>query len=255
MKLTLRLAGFIGFVAFALLFAITFLSPIQIERAARGYIASEIRDRIEKPLGMDAGHKRVFDAIAADLETQHGEKLRALKHLITLDIDQLIADEVARMQDLSCVCRELLQRGLDAVRAMRISELESAAPQLRQIVEGRYVEIVSSLMRDLRIFAGVNAVAFLVLLILSMTRYERIRQIFVPGALLAISVVIASVFYVFGQNWFFVVLQADYVGWVYVVWVCVIFGFLIDIAIFRARATTQILQTLGSAVSTAAPPC
>lgn len=257
MKLRLRLIALVGLLVFVPLFAATFLSPIQVERAARGYIESNIKDRIEDTLGvpLDKAQESPLGRLAEKLAEQNKEKLDALRAQIASGLNERIAAEVARLQDLNCECRELLRRGLDIVTAGKMSELESVAPQLLQIIEGNYVEIVSSLMLDVRIFAGTNVIAFLALLAILIIRQDRARQSLIPGVLLAVSTALAAILYIFGQNWFFTILHADYMGWGYTIWVAVIFGFLIDIGVFEARMTMRILNALGSAASSATPSC
>lgn len=255
MKLTLRLIGLVGLLVFVPLFAATFASPIQVERAARSYIESEIKGHLQRVLGMasDKAQETRAGALAKKLAERHKEKIDALRARVASGLNERIAAEVARLQDLNCECRALLHRGLDAATAAGIAELESAEPQLRLIIEGKYAELVTGLMLDVRIFAGTNAAAFLILLVLSLTRQDRIRQLFIPGLLLAAATVIAAFFYLFGQNWFFAVLHADYMGWAYTAWTLVIFGFLSDIALFKARVTTAILDLFTATAN--ATPC
>lgn len=253
MKLTLRLIGLVGLLIFAPLFAATFASPIHVERAARGFIESKIKDHLQNVLGIasDKADETSVGRLAGKLADRHKEKLDELKDRLASGLNERIAAEVARMQDLNCECRELLRRGLDAATAAGIDAIEAAEPQLRRLIEGKYVELVSGLMLDLRIFAGTNAVAFLALLILSMTRQDRIRHLFIPGLLLAGAAAIAALFYLFGQNWFFAVLYSDFMGWGYTAFALVTYSFLIDISVFKARVTTHILTALGYAVTSA----
>lgn len=253
MKLTLRLIAVAGLLLFVPLLAVTFLSPIQVERAARGYIEDTIEQRVEDMLGFSVEKTRSLGHLATKLAGKHKEELQALKDRITSGLNERIAAEVARLQELSCTCRELLRTTLDLVVASQINAIEEIAPQLQQIIEGNYVEIVRSLMLDIRIFAGTNTVAFLLLLILSITRQDRIRQLFIPGLLLAISVILSSLNYAYGQDWFFVALQADYMGWAYAIWMIVIFSFLFDIALNRARVTSEILSAFGNSITSASP--
>lgn len=253
MKFGLRLIAVVGLLIFVPLFGMTFASPIQVERAARGYIEHTIEKRVEGMLGIGLDTARGAGRLAGKLLEKHKDKLEALKEQITSGLSERIATEVARLQDLSCTCRELLRTTLNLVATSQINAIESMAPQLQQIIEGNYVEIVRSLMLDVRIFAGTNAFAFLLLLVFSMTRQDRTRQLFVPALLLAITVLLASLTYAYGQDWFFVALQADYMGWAYAISMIFIFGFLLDIALNRARITGGILSVVGSTAASASP--
>lgn len=257
MKLTLRLIGLAGLLVFVPLLMATFASPIEVERAARGYIESKIKHHVEAILGevTEKASDTTLGRLAQKLAEKNKDKLQVLKDRLSSGLNERIAAEVARMQNLNCECRALLRVALDAVTAAEIADIEDIEPQLRRLIEGNYVEIVTSLMLDVRIYAGTNAAAFLVLLMLSLVRSDRVRPLFVPGILLAVSVTVAALLYVVGQNWFFAVLNADYMGWAYTAWMLVLFAFLIDIALFNARVTLRILEAFGLAVSTAAAPC
>ncbi|MBI1196490.1 MAG: hypothetical protein GC203_01350 [Phenylobacterium sp.] len=257
MKLTLLLIGLAGVILYGAVLALTFASPIHVERAARGFIQSQIERQIGSELRAIRAEARQPRAgrFAEALAERHSEEIAALQARLAADASGRIADVVARMQDLDCACRERLRQGLDAAVGLRISALERAEPQLRRIIEGKYGEITAGLLRDLRIFASANLLAFLLLVALSLLKPDRLRQLFVPGLLLAAAAVVASGLYLFGQNWFFTLLYADYVGWTYGVWLLLIFGLLADIALFRARVTTRVVDSVLYALGQSAVPC
>ena len=66
---------------------------------------------------------------------------------------------------------------------------------------------------------------------------------------------VAAAFYLPGQDWFYTILYNDYMGFGYVAYIGVIFGFLTDVVFNAARITTQvinsILNAIGSALSVA----
>ena len=98
------------------------------------------------------------------------------------------------------------------------------------------------------VLAATNLLAFLALLILSALKPQHIAPLFVPAILLCIATMASSGFYLFGQNWFFTILYADYTGFAYAVWLILIFGLLCDIALFKARVTRGIVHTLSAIV-------
>jgi len=253
MRLTLRALGLAGLVVFALAFAITFLSPIHVERAARGFIQGQIEAQIGDRLG-GAAETQVGRAARA-LAERHGEEIGALRKRLATGANAQIAAVIGRMQDPDCECRKRMVQALDAATESRIATLERAEPQLRRIIEGRYGEIVADLLRDLRIFTGTNLLAFLMLFVLSIAKPGHIRQLFVPGILLGTSAVAASCIYLFGQNWFFTLFYGDFVGWAYAVWLLLIFGLLCDVALFRARITGRIVNAVQAVFGTAASVC
>jgi hypothetical protein len=253
MILALRALGLAGAIVFGLAFAVTFLSPIHVERAARGFIQGRMEAQLARA-SQGAAETRSGRAAKA-LAERHSEEIGALKERMAVGANAHVAAVIGRMQDPNCDCRKRMLQALDAATESRISTLERAEPQLRRILEGRYGRIVTDLLRDLRIFTGTNLFAFLMLLGLSIAKPGHVRQLFVPGILLGTSAIIASGFYLFGQNWFFTLLYGDFVGWAYAIWLLLVFGLLCDIALFKARITTRIVNVLQSAFGTAAAIC
>lgn len=259
MTLTLRSVGLFGLLIFGVAFALTFLSPIHYEKAARGFletrIEAQVRERLEiVPEGVREGR---IARLAQALAERHEAEIAELRERLVSGLNAQVAAVVERMQDLSCECRQFMTQALDVATSLRISSLERAEPQLRRVIEGRYGEIVSELLRDLRIFTGTNLAAFALLLGLSFAKPGQVRQLFVPGVLLAVAAVVASAIYIFGQNWFFTLLYSDYVGMAYAVWLLLIYGFLADIALFQARVTTAIVDAFVYAFGSifSAGPC
>lgn len=257
MKLTLRLMGFGGVMVFGLALSLSYVSPILVERAGRAFIQTQIETQIRDELGIVREERRDtrVGRLAEALAERHDEEIAALRERLATGLNARIATAVARMQDLGCECRQRMLQELDSATELRLSTLERAGPQLRRVIEGRYGEIVADLLRDVRIFAGTNLLAFLLLLILSVLKPDRVRQLFVPGVLLGMAAVTASGFYLLGQNWFFTLLYGDYVGLAYGVWLLLIFGLFCDIALFGARITTRIVDAMFAVVGKAPLPC
>jgi hypothetical protein len=255
--LTLRLLGVGGVLAFGLLTALTLMSPISVERAARGFIERQIESHVAEKLNAvrDGIHDTRVGRVAEALSAQHSAEITALRAQLLENLKARIAETVTRLQDPRCACRARIRQALDAAIALHISTLERAEPQLQRLIQGQYGEIVADLLRDLRIFAGTNLVAFATLSILSLLHPHRIRQLFVPAILLCGAVIAASLMYVFGQNWFFTILYADYFGYGYAGWLLLVYGLFCDIALLRARITTMIADALFSAAGEAAVSC
>jgi len=259
MTLTLRSAGFLGILVFGLAFALTFLSPIHYEKAARGFLEAKIEEQVRDTLEIlpEGAREGRIARFAQTLAERHETEIIELKERLVSGINAQVAAVVARMQDLNCECRQLMTQALNIATSLRIASLERAEPQLRRFIEGRYVEIVDDLLHDLRIFTGTNLAAFGLLLGLSFAKPAHVRQLFVPGILLAVAAIVASSIYIFGQNWFFTLLYSDYMGAAYAIWLALIYGFLADIALFQARITTAIVDAIMSAFTSvfSAGPC
>lgn len=60
-----------------------------------------------------------------------------------------------------------------------------------------------------------------------------------------------SYFYIFEQDWFYTILYNDYTGFAYIGYLAVVFAFLCDVVFNRARVTTEIINSILSAVGQA----
>jgi hypothetical protein len=98
---------------------------------------------------------------------------------------------------------------------------------------------------------------FLLLLVVSYLKPRAIAQLFVPGALLVVATLICSYCYVFEQNWLLTIIYSDYLGFMYLGYLGIVFLFLCDIVLNRARVTTEIVNAILNAVGSAAnvTPC
>jgi len=65
-----------------------------------------------------------------------------------------------------------------------------------------------------------------------------------PAGLLFIATVASIAIYIFGQNWFYTLVFRNYMGWGYLTYVGVIFGFLLDIVFNGASITTSIVEAI-----------
>lgn len=249
MRTGLRLGGIVGVLVFGFSLALTFLSPIHVERAARGFIQSKIERQIRDELGLgrEGAREAQVGPLAMVLAERNNQEIGVLQERLASGLNYQVVASVARMQDLSCECRAQMQRWLDAATRLRISTLQRAEPQLRRVIEGKYRETVADLLRDLRIFLGTNLFAFVLLLVLSIAKPSHVRQLFVPGIILGLATITASLIYSFGQNWFFTLLYGGFVGWAYGIWLLLIFGLFCDIVLFKARVTTRIADVLSPA--------
>jgi len=240
---------------FGLAFFLTFLSPIYYERAARSFLEYKIEQKIKNRVGFNSDGK--VATFAKKLLEKNQQRINDLKERFLPVLRARIASIVADMQTHNCECRQRMLQGLAVVSTLAstldIAFLEKSEPQLRNLIEGQYGEIVSSLLRDLRIFTASNLVAFAALLLLSFVKSGYVRQLFLPGLLLAVASIITSVIYIFGQNWFFTILYNDFVGMAYIVWLVLVYGFLCDIALFKARITSSIVDLFVSSIDVASP--
>ncbi|WP_221274507.1 hypothetical protein [Thaumasiovibrio subtropicus] len=164
------------------------------------------------------------------------------------ELPDKISAIVAAMCDYDCEKKKALSQSIASSYVEKIKSIQIAEGTLTDIVKSQYIEIVANLKTDLRIFLGSNLLVFLALIIVSFAKPKANTHLFVPGLLLVASTVISSSIYIFGQDWFFTILYNDYIGLGYLAYISVIFVFLLDIIINRARLTSKIINGIASAI-------
>ena len=233
------------------LFTASFFGSIWIETLAAAVIKPQIISRVASRLDRFEENALVDKARAkfAGLDARIAAGREKLEQTVSKSVD----DVAARMANPTCECRKTLSEKYreaferDATNASLLKE------KLTQLVETKYGEVASKLLREWRIFTGVNAVAFSALLLLSFYQ-SALGARLLPVALVMITgVALTSWFYLFNQDWFGTVLFGAYVGWGYALWLTLVFALLADLALNRARVTSRILSSIG--VDSAPLPC
>jgi len=255
MSITLRLVSVFGVVIFGVLFSVTFSSPQVIEESAKEFvkyqIEKEVREKHRALADSELGTKALSIAKSLGFESDNIQKSLAD------NLPEKIASVVASMCGYDCERKKQIASSITSGYLERLKNIKVAQDSLGDIIKGKYVEIVSQLKLDLRIFLGSNLAMFLVLLAVSFAKPQAMAHLFVPGVLLVLATLIASTIYIFGQDWFYTILYNDYMGFGYLVYLSVIFSVLMDIVLNKARVTTEIIngvaQGLGSALSVS--PC
>jgi hypothetical protein len=137
---------------------------------------------------------------------------------------------------LDCKQRQALQQSIEGGYKARLAATGGAVDTLTELIKGKYLEIVANLTRDVRIFLGSNALLFLVVATLAFLKPRAAIQLYLPAVFLVVSTVVCSGLYVFGQNWFFTIIYNDYVGFGYVAYVGVLFGFCATLRLTRLES-------------------
>jgi hypothetical protein len=253
---TLRIAGMAGAALFAFFFALTYHTPEWVEDFAASYIEGEVADKVnatidawDAPQGDDA-----LSRYAAQLMKQNEARIAELKDSLKGEARARLASCIAEIRVLTVEQRARLQAWLEDGAKLKIGSLQFENTRLVAIIQSGYLGVVSDLKRDIRIFTASNAIAFLLLVMVSFLKPEYTRALFVPGVLLAISTAVCACLYVFGQNWLLTLIQGSYLGFAYAAWLGVAFLFLCDIWLNRARVTVRLLESLAHAVGAAISP-
>jgi hypothetical protein len=255
MKISLRIIGIMGVALFTLLFGFTYGVPEAVEESAKGFVKvqveREIRQKYNSSKVSTVEEKALL--IAKDL----GYEEQQIRDSIKNKLPEKIAEVIASMCGYDCEKKKQLTKSITAGYMERISNIQVAQQKLASIIKRNYVEIVGNLKADLRIFLGSNGLMFGVLLLISFLKPKAIAHLYLPAVFLLVSTVMSGAIYLFGQDWFYTILYNDYMGFGYLAYIGVIFGFLMDITFNRARVTTEIingiLEMIGSVLTVA--PC
>ena len=261
-KYWLRGFGLCGILLFLPVFIVTFLNPQTIEKSGKSFIEwklqNELNEKIDTlKLPQSKSLEKLLGTKAQDIYQKSNEKLEALKQKLKEDFPALLAFQIAKMSELSCECRQKWQERLRDSLQFEMASLEETKEKLIRFTQGKYMDIVTKITIDVRIFLGLNVLVFSLLVLVSFKKPQASEHLFLPSFLMLISTGICSYFYLFKQNWFYTILYNDYVGFAYLAYLLVVFAFLYDIVFNKARVTTEIINLLAQAFGSAfnVSPC
>ncbi|MDZ7924918.1 MAG: hypothetical protein U5M23_12900 [Marinagarivorans sp.] len=249
MSITLRSIGLFGILLFGVLFAVTFVSPETIEKSAKGFVKYQIEKEVREKQQLLSESNVASKALS--IAERLGVESEQIHENLDNKLPEKIASVIASMCGYDCERKKALAQSITSGYLDRIKNIEVAQDTLGDLIKGKYIEIVTNLKFDLRIFLGSNFLMFLILLIVSLAKPKAITHLFVPGVLLLTATILASVIYIFGQDWFYTILYNDYMGFGYLAYIAVIFGVLVDIALNKARVTTEVINGLANVVGSA----
>lgn len=255
MKITLRITGMLGLLLFGFIFTLTFADAEFVEKSAKNFVSYQVEKEVKTKLSVIANTSMAQKAQA--LADRLGLQERKIQQDLENKLPEQIASIMAEMCGYECEKKKQLAQGIRKNYLAKIKSLKIAQANLSELVTGKYIETVSQLKSDIRIFTLSNASMFLLLLLVSCLKPQAIKQLFVPGMMLFVATSIAAVIYVFGQNWLYNLIFNDYMGWAYLVYLTVIFTLLLDISLNKCRVTSEIFNALGSVFSNITPviPC
>ncbi len=249
MSITLRTIGMFGILLFGVLFSITFSSPEIIEKSAKGFVKYQIEKDVREKQKLISQSSVANKALS--ITKNLGIESEKIQKNLDNNLPERIANVIASMCDYNCERKNALALSITSGYLDRLKNINIAQDTLGNIIKEKYIEIVANLKFDLRVFFGTNFSMFLFLLILSFAKPKAIAHLFLPGLILLLATILSSSIYIFGQDWFYTILYNDYMGFGYLTYVAVIFGVLIDIALNKARVTTEVINGITNAVGSA----
>jgi uncharacterized protein YjhX (UPF0386 family) len=247
MKSILLTGSIIGSVVFALVFAITFLSVSLVESSARSFVVGRIEKEISEREVAGIKLKTVEDKLSW-LKGKYGDEIEAAKHQLASGVRIKIEEILEKICNVDCLKKKgiTITDTTDEYLHQKISQLSDVSEKMTELVKGKYYRIISELLSDLRIFAGVNLFLFLAIGAILAAKSSVAKNLILPASLLFVATIASIGIYIFGQNWFYTLMFSHYMGWGYLTYVGVIFGFLLDIVFNGAAITSSIVEAIGT---------
>lgn len=243
--------GFAGGLIFTAAFIASWMTPHFISKTAREVIryrvAQEVNEKVEA-----LGAEFLVDK-AKILMKDKADEIGRLKLLLKAKIPELVAMVANQMADPKCPCRKWTPEPLRNVLLAMLADATQMQDRLAGLIKTKYLEVEAQLTREFRIFAGTNALAF-VLLTLAVLIRRRAGLHFLPvGLMLFLATLVTSYFYLFNQNWLHTIVFGDYVGFAYAAYLAFVFACLWDILLNYARITAAVLDAIFGAIFHVAP--
>lgn len=243
--------GWLGVVVFAAALAASLLAPAWVEQQGRNAIRHQVEIRVNERI--DALDGVFLEGMATRLRQQERDRLAQAQALLRARLPERVAQVVAEMADLDCACRRGIQDWLEGGLRQSMSHAAQLDNRLTRLIRAQYMDTAAHLMREWRIVSGANLLVFGLLVAGAWVRRRASWHVFPATVLLVLSAAVVAYFYVFHQNWLHTVVFNDYVGWSYLGWLGLAFGFASDLAFNRARLTAQVvsgvLDGVGSSLS------
>jgi len=252
-KVSLRIVGVVGAAVFLTIFACTLLIPGWVETFASDYIESEVQARIDASI--DAARppesESALASIAQSIYQKNEAQIEQFKSNLKNKVHERWAAALAAVRNLNCDCRGKWEAWFESGFNTNIALLQAANERILTFIHATYMETVTALNRDVRIFTASNGAVFLLLLLVSFLKPQAITHLFLPGVLLAVSTLLCSYFYIFEQNWLLTIINGSYLGFAYLAWLGFVFLLLCDIVFNWARITTQFINAILNAIGLA----
>ena len=236
----------LGCLLFSAIFSSTYLARKQIEESATHFISKQVENETRKHLH-NVIELTEQASQAKFIKNRYSKQIEELQNYLASGLPELIAQVVAEILS-GKVDKESLEEDIRKGTKTKIQSLIYAISNLDKIISGKYYEILNNLIVDIRIFSGSNTALFIItIILLTLPKFEK-NAVFLPATFLILATVVSSLFYIFNQDWFYSIIFNNYVGFSYLGYVSAIFIFQCDIVFNKARITSNIISSIGSAI-------
>jgi hypothetical protein len=242
MKPTLLFISALGLFLFGSVFLCTYHVPKVVEISAQDYLKDKVEEEVLDILKHEKlqSSVKLAKAISSHLGLETNQD--SVRKMVEESIPDLVESALAYQQSLDQ--KKGLMPKLALSTRSYFSKMKIGDKQLKLIIQEKYKSTTDNLKADIRIFSGSNFILFSLLLILALSKAKRLKALFVPAMLLLLATILSTLIYIFGQNWIYVLMSNNYMGFGYLIYVAVIFFFLCDIAFFEATFTQIVLDII-----------
>lgn len=233
----------LGILIFSMMMASTFADRDVLEKAADFAVQEKVQAEVKSkyPNLVTEG----FLQNAEILRDKFGAKGEAFQKALDAKMDVAVATAISRFCGCKTVSAELQNRVTNFFKRQN-AEAVQISDKLGEFIKGKYDGTIIGLVRDIRIFSGINIFAFLLIFLLAWVRPTARFHLLLPAGLMLISTILTICLYVFGQNWFYTLMMGNFWGFTYLIYMGVILAFVLDITLNHGRITSGILNTLSS---------
>lgn len=212
----LRRVAALGTVLFLCVFTGSCLAEPQLRSAAHGYLVREVTAGIQAKLGGKAGE-------LAESASRLGRILKKEANSAPQDMEEAVGFLVSGWLSDRCNCapsqvemaETLATRAAIDWSKPTVERLKRRAEALKDFAQGNYKARWDALLVEVRIFSISNAALFLCCLLTIQFRPTRAGFVVWPLTLLTLTTLGAIYLWIAAQDWFWSFLTKDYLGWIY----------------------------------------
>ncbi|MEP3655589.1 MAG: hypothetical protein ABJO36_11900 [Litorimonas sp.] len=232
-----------GILFFSMMLASTFADRAVLEKAAVFAVQKKVQAEVKtKYPNLET---EGFLQSAEFLRDKFGAKGEAFQKALDAMMDVAVASAVSRFCGCETVSPERQNLVTNFFKSQNVEAVQ-ISEKLGSFIKGKYDTTISGLVRDIRIFSGVNVFAFLLIFLLAWVRPTARFHLFLPAGLLLLSTVLTICLYIFGQNWFYTLMMGSFWGFSYLIYMGVVLGFTLDITLNHGRITSGILNVFSN---------
>lgn len=230
----------------------SFASPGFLEAAAQGFVKQEVRQRVAATVS----HTAIASSDARVGRIGEGRAVgeQQARQMLMRQLDDRMTKLLPQLRDVDCPCRRDTHTSPDwESKDGRTGATSGARERLTELIRMQYVRTAEKLLREFRIFTGINAVVAGLILIAVLVKRRANLHLLPSAGVLILAAMATAWLYLFEQDWLRSIVFNDFVGWGYLCYLVVASALLGDVMLNRARVTASCLnfafQAGGSEVS------